>query len=106
MTVFFTSDEIIIKRYRQTGSGINRLLSATFTTYEADIQPIAAERVDLFGGRVGKTYQAFVNPDTPVEEGDVVQVVDTGKRYAVKAVSTYEGAGLLDHRELILMAQD
>lgn len=106
MTLHFISDEITILRFRQVGSGINRTLSATFTSYYADIQPVPAERVDRIGGRIGKTYEAFVDPSVSVEEGDVVKVTDTGKRYAVTAVSTWQGAGLLDHKQLILIAQD
>lgn len=106
MTLFFNSDEITILRYRLKGGGINRFLSATFTAYSTDIQPLPADRVNFFGGRIGHMYTAFVDPEVPIEEGDVINVVDTNKRYAVKAVSVYEGAGLLDHKELILVSQD
>lgn len=105
MTLFFTSDQIIILKYRQK-SGMVRDLSATFTVYPADIQPVADERLNLVGGRIGKLYQAFVDPDVPVREGDALRIVDSGKVYSVKAVSTWQGAELLDHKELLLMAQD
>lgn len=103
MTIYFPSHTITILRYKQK-TGILRGLSATFTAYDADIQPVTDSRVDLFGGRVGKTYVAWVNPDVAVEEGDIIS--SGGKRYAVRTVSTYEGAGLLDHKELIIIAQD
>lgn len=106
MTVFFKSHEITIMRMRRVGNSINRFLSATFTAVPADIQGVPAERVNLFGGRIGKTYQGFVDASVPIQEGDVVQVTDTGKRYAVQAVTVFEGAGLLDHKELILIAQE
>lgn len=105
MTLFFQNHEITILRLRQR-NGITRTMSATGTVHPADIQPITDERLNLFGGRIGKMYQAFVNPDCTVEEGDVVRVVGSGKTYAVNAVSTYAGAGLLDHKELILISQD
>ena len=33
-------------------------------------------------------------------------IVSSGKTYAVKSVSTWAGAGLLDHKYLIIEAQD
>lgn len=101
-TLFFASHSITIRRLRPYGA-TKQNFSATFTAYPADIQPLGPSRVNDVNGRLGKTYQAFVDPDTPVKEGD--QLDSGGVRYSVKAVSYFHGAGLLDHKELILESQ-
>lgn len=104
-TLFFKSHEITIYRRRRI-NGTNRYnMSATFTAYPADIQPATAERVDMFEGRFGTIFTAFVDADVDIKEND--QVVDSsGKRYSVKGLQRWQGAGLLDHLEIVLVAQD
>lgn len=103
--LFFASHQIIIRRQRSK-SGLRWALSATGTVQEADIQPIEGERINLVQGRIGKTYEAWMDASIDVKEGDQLKIVDTGKLFAVKAVSTYQSAELLDHHHLILMSQD
>lgn len=106
--VFFSSHQITIKRLRSFGTN-KYAYSATFTAYPADIQPAALDRSELFGGRIGKTYEAWVADDVDVKEGDQILAENSELRtrlYSVKAVSTWHGAGLLDHRHLILISQD
>lgn len=103
MTLFFASHEITIRRMRPYGSN-KQNYSATYTAYHADIQPLSGSRLDQAGGRLGTTYQAFVDPSVPVKEGD--QIDSGGTRYSVKAVIYFHGAGLLDHKELILTSQN
>lgn len=103
MNVYFPSHSIYIRRERNT-SGLKFAYSATFTAYQADIQPVEAERVERMAGRIGKTYEAWVDASIDVKEGD--QVVSSGLTYAVTAVSIHQGAGLLDHKYLIMTAQD
>lgn len=100
--VFFPSHSIIIRRLRPYGAA-KQNFSATGTVYPADIQPAAPGRVNDVGGRIGKTYMAWVDPDCIVKEGD--QLDSGGVRYSVKAVSYYHGAGLLDSKELIIESQ-
>lgn len=104
MTIFFPADSITIRRERNFGGGLKFKFSATYTAYPADIQPVEAERVNLFGGRIGKTYEAWIDSSVDVKEGD--QIVNDGETYSVTAVSTFQGAGLLDHTSLILIKQD
>lgn len=102
--IYFASDQIIIRRQRQK-SGLRYGFSATGTVQDIDLQPIEGERVNLVGGRIGKTYEGWLDSNVDINEGD--QIKDsTGKIYSVKAVSTYENAGLLDHHHLILISQD
>lgn len=104
MTIFFNSHTITIRRLRPFGSAIQNF-SATYTAYQGDIQPIEGQRVNDVGGRIGKTYECFVDVSIDVREGD--QIDDgSGVRYSVKAVSWYHGAGLLDHKHLILESQN
>lgn len=102
MGMFFLSHQITIRRLRPFGQA-KQNFSATYTAYSADIQPIEGQRVNDVGGRIGKTYEAFVEATIDIREGD--QVDANGYRYSVKAVSTYQGAGLLDHKHLILEQQ-
>lgn len=103
MTLFFKSHEITIRRLRPYGSA-KQNFSATYTAYPADIQPIEGQRVTDVGGRIGKTYEAWVDSGVQVRKGD--QIDAGGVRYSVKAVSHYQGAGLLDHKHLILESRN
>ena len=102
MTVFFPSHSIIIRRLRPYGAA-KQNFSATYTGYSANIFPIQGARVNDVGGRIGKTYEAFVDATVDIREGD--QIDSNNIRYSVKAVSLYQGAGLLDHKHLILETQ-
>lgn len=104
--VFFASHEITIRRLRRVaGTTYASNFSATFTSYTSDIQPADIDRVGLVdGGRVGTVYECWVDPSVPVVEGD--QLDSNGQRYSVKSVNYYRGAGLLDHKHLILVATD
>jgi hypothetical protein len=102
MTVFFPSHSITIRRLRNVGNGKSSY-SATFTGYSADIQPIGADRVNSVGGRIGSSYEAWVDASVDIKEGD--QLDSGGTRYSVRAVEYYHGAGLLDHKHLILSSE-
>lgn len=106
MTLFFTSSEITVYRKRRKGSSHRYGMSATLTVSEADIQPASLERVQASEGRIGAVYQGFIPVTLDVKEGDQIVVTDTQKRYSVKGVTTWESAGLLDHKELVLQAED
>lgn len=104
MSVFFASHDITIRRLRKT-SGYSSNYSSTYTSYVADIQPADIDRVGFGdGGRIGTLYEAWVNSEVPVKEGD--QISSSGQLYSVKSVNYYRGAGLLDHKHLVLVAQD
>lgn len=80
-------------------------MSATFTAYNVDIQPASPERVAEVDGRFGAIFTAYVDIDIDIKVGDQVKI-DTGKTYGVKGVQIWQGAGLLDHKELVLESQD
>lgn len=106
MTIYFNSHDIQIYRKRRIGSSNRYAMSATLTVYEADIQPAGAERLQMVDGRFGAVYETYMDASINIKEGD--QVVDTsnGKRYSVKGVTEWDGAGLLDHKEVILVSVD
>jgi hypothetical protein len=103
--LFFKNHQITIYRRRRKGSTDRYALSATFTGFSADIQPASQERTEFVQGRFGATYDAYVDTSVDIKEGD--QVVDEdGKRYSVKGVVSWEGAGLLDHKNIVLTSLD
>jgi nucleoid-associated protein YejK len=104
MTLFFTNSEISIYRYTKKAGADRYTMSATFTVFLADIQPASQERVEFVQGRIGKTFVAYLDSSIDAKEGDEIRVGT--KVYSVKAVSKWQGAGLLDHVELILTSQD
>ena len=105
MTIFFKSHEIQIYRQRRIGNTNRYGMSATFTSYNADIQPESrSERLEMVQGRFGTVWTAYIDEDVNIKEGD--QVVSSGKRYSVKSVVKWDGAGLLSHQELTLVSQD
>lgn len=106
MTIFFSSHDIQIHRRRRIGSANRYAISATLTVYEADIQPIDPERLEMSDSRYGAVYETFMDASIDIREGD--QVVDTsnGKRYSVRGITEWDGAGLLDHKEIVLVSVD
>lgn len=107
MTLFFPSHRIQPVRGRQIGGLQKWSYSATFTVLSADIQPMAPGRVQFVdGGRIGATFECWVESDVDIKEGDRIVDVDTGKKYSVRGVSVWEGAGMLDHKHIILVSQN
>lgn len=107
--LFFKNHEIQIYRRRRKGSTDRYAMSATFTAYQSDIQPASPERIELVSGRFGATYTAFVDATVDIKEGDQCKITSggmAGKVFSVKGVQQWEGAGLLDHIELVLVSQD
>lgn len=109
MTLFFPNHQIQIYRRRRKGSSDRYGMSATFTAYQSDIQPASQERTEFVQGRFGATYTAFVDASVEIREGDQARIIGgtyDGKLFSVKGVQQWEGAGLLDHQELVLTSQD
>lgn len=106
MTMYFPSHSITIYRRRRIGSTNRYAMSATFTAHSADIQPASQERIESVQGRFGATFQAFIDPSIDIKEGDQLSVEGYTHKFGVKGVSQWEGAGLLDHKELILVSID
>lgn len=109
MTLFFANHQIQIYRNRRKGSSDRYGMSATFTGYNSDIQPASQERTQFIGGSIGAVYTAFVDTDADIKESDQVHIIGgvyNNKVFSVRGVQHWEGAGLLDYTELVLVAQD
>lgn len=105
MTVFFPNHTIQIYRKRRVSGSDRYSVSATFTAYPSDIQPATQERTEFVSGRIGATFTAFVDVSVDIKESDQI-ITEDGKRYSVKGVQKWQGAGLLDYIELTLTSQD
>lgn len=110
MTLYFTNSQIIILRSRRIGSSHRVSMSATFTAMPADIQPASPERTEFINGRPGTVYLGFVGVDHRIYEGDRLVVLNdnntrSSKRYEVRSVQSWQGAGMLDHYELTLVSE-
>lgn len=106
MTVYFNSHDVeIYRRRRRTGTD-RFVMSATLTVVDADIQPLEPERAELAGGRYGAIYECYMDESIDIKEGDQLVDTATSKRYSVKGVSSWDGAGLLGHKEIILTSMD
>lgn len=105
MTLYFQNHEIEIYRNRKVGAADRFSMSATYTAYAADIQPATDQRTEFVNGRIGATFTAYVDTDADIKEQDEIRTED-GKRYTVRGVANWTGAGLLDHKELTLVSQD
>jgi hypothetical protein len=105
MKVFFRNHDITIYRNRKKAGADRFTMSATFTVYQADIQPASDQRTEFLHGRIGATFIAYVDSSVDIKEGDEVHTEDS-KVYSVKGVANWSGAGLLDHKELSLTSKD
>lgn len=108
MTLFFPNHQITIYRNRRKGTANRWGMSATFTAYQADIQPASGIRQQQFPDRWGALFSAFVEVSDDIKEGDQI-ITEDGKKYSVKGIQRWDGGGVfteLDHLELVLVAQD
>ncbi len=106
MTLYFPNNSIQIYRKRRIGTAHRFSISATGTVWQSDIQPASQTRQESISGRFGAVFTAFVEVDCDVKEGDQIHVIGDTKVYSVKGVSIWRGAGLLDHKELLLTSED
>lgn len=108
MTVFFPNHRITIYRNSRIGNTNRFNMSATYTAYQADIQPASQTRQEQFPVGWGALFSAFVDSSDDIQEGDEIRTED-GKVYSVKGVQRWDGGGgfaEVDHLELVLVAQD
>lgn len=108
--LFFNNHQVKVYRQRRVGSTNRHTLSATGTVYAADITPADPERSQFENQAVGKLYICYLEPDTDIKVNDEVVITDittlNGKRFSVQGVSHWEGFGLVDCKEVSLVAKD
>lgn len=108
MTLFYPNHTITIYRNRRIGVSNRWGMSATFTPYQADIQPASLGRQQLVPEHSSAIFDAFVDSSDDVREGDQIRTED-GKLYSVKGVEKWEGGGVfgdIDHLYLLLTSLD
>lgn len=110
MALFFTNHEIKVYRNRRIGSNHRYTMSATGTVLPSDITPSGLERTEFQNQNIGKQYLGYIEVNADVKEGDEIVIADSSdlnaKRYSVKGVSRWEGFGIVDCKELILVSMD
>lgn len=104
-SLYFSNAQITIRRNRRINGTDRYTMSATFTAYRATIEPLAPERQEYAPAAPGHNFTGFVDVNVEIKENDEILTSD-GKTYLVQGVNTWQGAGLLDHKELILVSKD
>jgi len=66
--IYFASSQIQIYRFKQVGSSSKWTISATFTPYDADIQPATPERTQMASGQIGSVFTAYVDVDVDIKD--------------------------------------
>jgi len=79
--------------------------SATFTAYQADIQPATKERTEMFSGRFGQ-YYGVCGYGCRREGNDQIVVTSTGKKFSVRGVQDWSVLASLTTGSLCFVAQD
>lgn len=91
---------VVITRL-QTVSG-DKQAYATVTSVSGHIQPISADKVQIYDGVFGKTYKIYVDGETAIQEGDMLKDEDNNY-YTVKAGGVSRRTfGSFDFREIII----
>lgn len=94
---------VIVSRLMPVNGSTARLALATVTAVSGHLQPVAAEKVQLVNGVVGKTYRIFVEGDIDIREGDQLRD-EAGNTYTVKkGAATRWTYGILDFQEVIII---
>lgn len=98
------NETLVICRLTRTSG--NKHVYATTTATIGHLQPVSAEKAQLFGGVYGKTFRVWVPPSAPVQEGDRLTDED-GNHYVIKkAGRTQHGFSGIDYRECLLEQVD
>lgn len=86
-----------------TVSGYKQAYS-TVTTCLGALQPLSAEKTNLYNGVMGRTYKIFLDHGVDIGENDQLRDVDTGQRYkVVNGGVTRRTSGSTDYKEAIIV---
>ena len=76
---------------------------ATTTGIIGNLQPLSANKTNLFSGVMGKTYRIFVDRFYDLLEGDKLRNTSTNAIYKVKNGGvTRRSMGAVDYKEVII----
>jgi hypothetical protein len=100
---YFLDRNTTVRRLRRKSTNLSAY-SATGTAYDCSFQDPSADRIQLVGGQIGKTYDIYV-PDSSadIDAGD--EVVIRGIRYTVRAKEVVDFGGM-PHIALIAVLVD
>ena len=88
---------------RLTAVSGNKKAFTTTTGFKANVQPLNPNKVALYEGAVGKTFQIYADGSLDVEEGDRFRDTSTSKIYKVKNGGVSRRAhGVVDFLEIIV----
>lgn len=77
---------------------------ATVTTCLGALQPLSAEKTNLYNGVMGKTYRIFLDHGVDIGENDQLRDIETGQRYkVVNGGVTRRTSGSTDYKEVIII---
>lgn len=89
---YFLDRTTTLRRLKKIGTTDRSAYSATGTAYDISQQDMQPDKVNLYGGIIGKTYDLY-SPDssTPVNAGD--EVVIANARYSIRAKEVIDFGG-------------
>lgn len=73
--------------------------------YPADVQPLSPESSQrVFGKILQDTYNVYLNINVPVEDTDLIKILDGGNEGTFEIVGSVEtwNHGLIDHKKLTI----
>lgn len=97
-----SNQRVIISRLQPYGGTSSRLALSTVTAAFGHLQPVAAEKVQLLQGVMGKTYRIWLDHDIDIRESDQLKD-EAGNIYTVrKGGVTRWQHGAMDFQEAII----
>lgn len=96
------NQRIIISRMQPISGSSAHLAMATVTAAFGHLQPVAAEKVALIDGVMGKSYKIFLDNDVDIQEGD--QLVDEQSNIYTVTIGgvTRWRHGAMDYQEVVI----
>lgn len=96
-----TTKEIVIVRLSVVSG--NKQAYTTTTAAIAEVQPLSAQKTNLYNGAMGKTFICYVDPSVSVQESDRIREVGTGNIYKVKTGGvTRRTFGSIDYKAIVM----
>ena len=93
--------QIIVSRLT-TVSG-NKRAYATLTAAYVELQPASREKVDMFGGAMGKLFNCYADISADILEADMLRETSSGNLYKVKTGGVSKRSqGSIDYLQIVV----
>lgn len=90
------SELVTVSGYKQSYTTVTSCLGA--------LQPLGAEKTNLYNGVMGKTYRIFLDHGIDIGENDKLRDIETGKEYkVVNGGVNRRTQGSTDYKEVIII---